>query len=176
MSVGGNIFREESFLLHSINYNLLPGRKGINSVTGLLCASVWASVLGPWATQYHWSSQWAGEICILIHILQKRNWRAQIDEVTFLKRSQWRHIFKSGFPDAKLLPLPLDQHFTVILSFHFTHTSFWWTCNILPSRIPYMFYRDGSPAPLWSTTRGFAACGWWVSLEPFVVFLARSTL
>lgn len=54
MSVGGNIFREESFFtpLHKLQ-PVARKEKRINSVIGLIHASVWASVLGPWAAQYH---------------------------------------------------------------------------------------------------------------------------
>lgn len=46
-SVGGKYFWRRVFLLHSLDYNLLPERKGIHTVTGLLWASVWACVEGP---------------------------------------------------------------------------------------------------------------------------------
>lgn len=126
MSVGGNIFREESFFtpLHKLQ-PVARKEKRINSVIGLLRASVWASVLGPWAAQYRLVltvSWWDPHS--YSHFTKEELTGAQIDEVTFLKRSQWRHIFKPGLPDAKLLPLPLHQHFTAILFFHFTHTSF----------------------------------------------------
>lgn len=98
MSVGGNIFREESFFtpLHKLQ-PVARKEKRINSVIGLLRASVWASVLGPWAAQYRLVltvSWWDPHS--YSHFTKEELTGAQIDEVTFLKRSQWRHIFKPG--------------------------------------------------------------------------------
>lgn len=93
---GGILLEKRVFWPHSFSHDLLPGRKGIAAAAGLSHASVWhpCRALDPhgavWSHRELWDQRSHSRFT------KRELKQAQRVEVTFPKRSQWRHILKPG--------------------------------------------------------------------------------
>lgn len=146
-SVAGKIFREEGFLTLPPKPSLLLGGKEWAQQEArdlLVCGDL------DWALDrpniYHLILTVRSAFSCTFH---KRGLEKGRDQVTFLKRLQWRHILKSGLPDSKAFTstsrpvcilLFYPDLFVLNIQFLALKNSFTW------------FSSDGSPAPLSITT------------------------
>lgn len=106
----------------------------MHTVQGLVPTGVWRCGPGPQPTG-HLPFDPDSDTGLLVCISQKRTWKRHRDKVTFLKRSQYRHILKSGLPDSRAFTFTCTP-VSVPVFFCFTQTPLCWIHSFSPSRLP----------------------------------------